>query len=142
MAFSSRDVDRLGRHIDALMANPVTKTVLESPPIDCSGKTLNSAMNFNNSRGRNGGRGRGRGRGFGRGGFRSFYNRGNQYGFSRRGRGRGRGQNNGWRRNNFDSRNYQNNAGYEAYAGASSNFNNSTPNNQDNGELIFNFIQK
>ena len=139
LAFSSRDVDRLGRHIEALLSNPVTKTVLESPPVDCSGRTLNSAMSQNNNRGRGGGRGRGRGRSFGRGGQRNFYNRGNQYGYNRRGRGRGRGQNGGWRRNNFDQRNFSNNQGYDSYYQPNSNANSGLNSNQtDNSKLDLN----
>ena len=133
MAFSSRDVDRLGRHIEALMANPVTKTVLESPPVDCSGKTLGGALSFNQNRGR----GRGRGRGYGRGGNRNFYNRGNQGYNNRRGRGRGRGFNNNWRRTGYDSRPYgRQNFSYDQAPTTSAGPQSQSTGNNDNSKSI------
>ena len=85
MAFSSRDVDRLGRQIEAFNSNPVTRQVIDSAPIDCLGKSLTWAMNAQHGRERIPFRGRGRfsyrryGRGYGR------------YSFGGRGRGFGRG---------------------------------------------------
>ena len=136
MAFSSRDVDRLGRHIEALMANPVTKAVLESPPVDCSGRTLGGALSYNQNRGRGGGRGRGRG--YGRGGTRSFYNRGQQGYGNRRGRGRGRGFNNNWRRSSYDSRPYgRQNYSYDQTAGSNSTGPQSQPTGGNDNSKFF-----
>ena len=95
IAFSSADMDRLGRQLEFMAQNPVTRAVIESPCLDCQGQSVATATTDRNRR-----------------------NNGNSYGYTNRGRGRfnnWRGNNSGrWNWSRGYRRNFRGNQGYRS----------------------------